>query len=180
MSPLVARIVLAILVMPLAVVLYIGIAAVGTSTMDDEEGFALATAIVGSFVVVYWIMLWRRSVRWTRDRVTKTAMAGGAAVIAGVLVGLAGGAGLDPSFGVFIGGAAALILWLVAATLLWQETPEERAARVRDRAPRAVTCPACGYNLTGLATTVCPECGAKYTLDELFASQPEREAEQLE
>ena len=180
MSPLVARIVLAILLMPLAVVMYIGVAAVGTTAFDDMTGFGAATAVVGGFVVTYWILLWRRTVRWTPERVTRTLGAGGAAVLAGVLVGAAGGAVLDPSFGVFLGGASAVVLWLVAATLLWQETPDERASRVRGRTLRAVTCPACGYNLTGLETTACPECGTKYTVDELFASQPEREAEQLE
>jgi rubrerythrin len=35
-----------------------------------------------------------------------------------------------------------------------------------------VSCPSCGYNLTGLNEARCPECGAKFTLDELFAAQP--------
>ena len=36
---------------------------------------------------------------------------------------------------------------------------------------KAITCPTCGYNLTGLTATRCPECGKQCTLDELFAAQ---------
>ena len=33
-----------------------------------------------------------------------------------------------------------------------------------------VWCPSCGYNMTGLHEARCPECGTKYTLDELFSA----------
>ncbi|MDB5303490.1 MAG: hypothetical protein JWM97_1039, partial [Phycisphaerales bacterium] len=42
-----------------------------------------------------------------------------------------------------------------------------------------VVCPTCGYNLTGLTATRCPECGSQFTLDELMAAQPGREGEEL-
>ncbi len=34
-----------------------------------------------------------------------------------------------------------------------------------------VTCPRCGYSLVGLSESRCPECGAKFTLDELIREQ---------
>ena len=37
-----------------------------------------------------------------------------------------------------------------------------------------ILCPVCGYNLTGLREARCPECGGTFTLDQLAASQPQR------
>jgi hypothetical protein len=44
----------------------------------------------------------------------------------------------------------------------------------------AVVCPNCGYNLTGLSGTRCPECGKQYTINELLAEQPARAAADVE
>jgi hypothetical protein len=30
----------------------------------------------------------------------------------------------------------------------------------------------CGYNMAGLKTAVCPECGGAFTLDQFVAAQP--------
>lgn len=35
----------------------------------------------------------------------------------------------------------------------------------------SVHCPRCGYSMSGLDTSTCPECGARYTLDELIRAQ---------
>ncbi len=80
------------------------------------------------------------------------------------------------SFTMFIGGVLAMLFWLFVTVFLWRETTAERAARVGGAGSSAVTCPTCGYNLTGLAEARCPECGTRFTLDELLASQPARVA----
>ena len=36
----------------------------------------------------------------------------------------------------------------------------------------AVPCPNCGYNLRGLTAADCPECGEKFTLEELVPAVP--------
>jgi len=62
---------------------------------------------------------------------------------------------------VVVTGAAAVLFTF----LLW------RSGYVRGwRAARSTppTCPACGYNLTGLSECRCPECGASYRLDQLW------------
>ena len=43
--------------------------------------------------------------------------------------------------------------------------------RASDLPPR-VLCPACGYDLHGLSTLICPECGRRYAIQELLAAQP--------
>ena len=55
-----------------------------------------------------------------------------------------------------------------------RETATERSERLRSLNKTAVACPKCGYNLTGLQGTRCPECGTLYTIDELLAEQPSR------
>jgi DNA-directed RNA polymerase subunit RPC12/RpoP len=62
----------------------------------------------------------------------------------------------------------------VATVIAWRESPLERATRVGAAGGSSVACPTCGYNLTGLAEARCPECGGRFTLDELFAAQPAR------
>ena len=86
----------------------------------------------------------------------------------------------DTDFASFVGSATAPLLWLVATTFLWRETAVERAQRLGATAECAITCPNCGYNLTGLTDTRCPECGARYTLNELLASQPGKQMQEVE
>ena len=45
----------------------------------DERLFVLSGVIAGIFVAAYWLLLWFRSIRWTRERVLLTV---GASVIA--------------------------------------------------------------------------------------------------
>jgi hypothetical protein len=64
------------------------------------------------------------------------------------------------------------LLWLIATVLIWRETPAERGRRLHAAGRSGVSCPTCGYNLTGLSESRCPECGTRFTLDELMAAQP--------
>lgn len=82
--------------------------------------------------------------------------------------------------GAFVGSVTAPLLWLVATVVIWRETTTERAQRLRGAARGGVACPTCGYNLTGLTTTRCPECGTQFTLDELLAQQGGKYAGDLE
>jgi DNA-directed RNA polymerase subunit RPC12/RpoP len=67
---------------------------------------------------------------------------------------------------------AVVLTWLAVAVFIWCETPAEPAERIEGSSKSAVACPTCGYNLTGLSEARCPECGTRFTLDELLALQP--------
>jgi peptidoglycan/LPS O-acetylase OafA/YrhL len=182
MSKLLARIMLALLMLPLASALYVMLVSwlvVHVFRYSREVAtFATTSLVVWAFVAVYWVLLWRGTVRWTRRRIALTVGAAGGAA----LVGTGGGAllaSIDDSLATFIGGVLAVLLWLVCTVRIWRETRAERVERLRARSPDAIICPACGYNLTGLRWATCPECGASYTVDELAALQPQREAAEL-
>jgi rubrerythrin len=68
-------------------------------------------------------------------------------------------------------------IWLIGTAIIWRETAKERGERLRHMGIHTLTCPNCGYNLTGLREAKCPECGAAYTLDQLYASIAESHAE---
>lgn len=190
MSRLVSRILLSIFIFPLAAVFYGLTGAIGESSLRGSLNygsreltvFFLADALTWAFVAVYWFLLWRASVQWTPRRVTATVVSFPAAVGAGLVAAVIFTAavrsvGNDWSFGAFIGGVIGILLWLVSTVFLWRETAAERASRLTGASKSAMTCPTCGYNLTGLSTSRCPECGSQFTLDELVALQPKAEVD---
>jgi heme A synthase len=191
MSRLVARILLSIFMFPLAAFVYgftglITVSAIehfgqfGRAHNEEAITFILCGIVGWAFVASYWCLLWRNSVQWTSQRITSTVLAAfGALFVAGLIgvvtITLTGGQ--EPSIGIFFGGVLAIILWVVATVFIWRETTAERAQRVAKSSGSAVTCPTCGYNLTGLGEARCPECGSRFTLDELIAAQPNNRVE---
>jgi hypothetical protein len=182
MTRLLAKIMLALLMLPLAAAIYVAVIAWLIETVfgyrSEIAAFVLTTFIVWAFIAVYWILLWRGTVRWTGRRIGLTL----AAAVVAMLLGAAGGAVVrfvDVGFGAFMGGVIAVLFWLLGTVLIWRETTAERIERLRTRSPDAMVCPACGYNLTGLRQTTCPECGASFTIDQLAALQPDRGSAEL-
>ncbi len=178
MSSLLARILLAIFMLPLAAVVYfVTIVAFieATNWNQQEAGFILAGAATWVFLAVFWCLLWLRTVRWAPWRIGWTVAAAAAAAALGAVLGLLMAA-VEEELGAFIGSVTTPILWLAFTVFVWRETGGERIARVRAAGGTAIACPRCGYNMTGLRATSCPECGAHYTLDELLALQPARDA----
>ena len=185
MSRLVARILLSMFLFPFGGLLYAVTEAVGEyvargGTRDFHQrvviGLLAADIVTWGGVAVYWCALWRSTVRWSPGRVRGTIGVAVAAAALGhgisVILGTAGdGDGQGTEFILTIGGLLTVLLWLFATVLIWCDTPTARAARVGGS---AVTCPTCGYNLTGLGEARCPECGSRFTLDELLAAQPAR------
>ena len=132
-----------------------------------------------AFAIFYWLLLWRKVVDWTGWRITGTVLTVlGSIGIATAFGTLLAGRG-DEEVGIILGTLFASIAWLVATVMIWRETPGERANRMRLYGKQALFCPKCGYNLTGLYEARCPECGAKYTLDELVASQQRDQVEDV-
>lgn len=117
---------------------------------------------------------------WNSRRVVGTFVSAPIALGIGIAAGFAAAAATmgEGNFGAFIGDMVTILLWLVATVFVWRETAAERARRVTASSRSAITCPTCGYNLTGLTESRCPECGSKFTLDELLAlQQPKIEVE---
>lgn len=183
MTNLLARILLAMMLFPLAVTVYLVVlfpvmALTGYTRFGDTVSFLLTTGATALFVGIYWLRLWRHSVNWRAGRVRRTVLAAAGCVLAGVVVGTIMTWLTDintPSFGIFIAGLVAMVSWLPITIVLWKETPLERANRLRQAATDVLFCPRCGYNMTGLYEARCPECGAQFTLNQLYAAQQKPE-----
>ena len=170
MTALLARILLAIIMFPLALCLYV----LATILLDDWFGLRFVKActysnvLITLLVILYWIALWYRSIPWSNKRTFLTLLLSVACVVAGFVPGQLTQA---KDVEVFVGGFVAILAWLAFSVLIWRETPAERAERIRRAAGDVLFCPKCSYNMTGLYESRCPECGSKYTLDQLFAAQ---------
>jgi len=183
MSHLIARLLLAIFVIPSAGLMYTLIA---VFVMDQrmysyyrsrQLAFLLAGGATMLFVMGYWYLLWRRSVVWTVPRRVGTLVLLLVSLALSICLGLVC-TSVSKEFSLFIGTTCAPLLWLIGTTFIWRESGAERAARVGGT--QALVCPTCGYNLTGLTEPRCPECGTRFTLDQLFASQPARATAELD
>lgn len=192
MSNLLARIMLVIFMIPAAGMIYTVIFVIADRNhwvleylLPRELGQnanALSAGIgAWAFISLYWTLVWRKSIRWNAVRIVLTVVA----VIASVAIGSLCGFGIritleyDRSFAAWAGTVIAPLSWLIITTLLWRETTAERAQRIGDGRRLSVACPTCGYNLTGLRGTACPECGSQFTLDELLASRQESSGVEL-
>jgi hypothetical protein len=185
MSQLVSRILLTVLMFPSAVlILFISfIVLEDFPPLDDEEAMMVSGALTCGYMLVYWVMLWRRVVNWTSARLQRTFWSVFAAVVVGAVIGgmvaaiIRYNGGLA---GMMLGSLAGTVFWIIATIVVWRETPAERAARISRAGADALVCPTCGYNLTGLREARCPECGAQFTLNELLAAQPGRADAEVE
>jgi hypothetical protein len=182
MTRLVARILLAILMLPAATIVYVIALMAALHTLNPRDTYAaiyLCSTVTWLFVGIYWYALWRDVVVWNGRRLRLSSIAVGCALVVAVLAGLCGDM-IERESGIVLGSIIAPLAWLIMVTFIWQETPLERGERLKATSKSAVACPSCGYNLTGLQTTRCPECGRLYTLDELFASQGGRTEAEIE
>lgn len=84
------------------------------------------------------------------------------------------GGGDAVELGLVMGGLVWIVLWLFGTAIAWRETAGERRQRLEAMGVSALPCPSCAYNLSGLRESRCPECGAAYTLDQLYAAVDEQ------
>ena len=182
MTRLIARLVLAMLILPLTGA--VTLLCFGALLSRGQPGYLKVAAcwlVVYAFIAIYWMLLWRDMVLWTRRRKWMTL----AAFMAAVLIGACFWAAFaylvhEREAAFFFSGGVPPIVWVLATVLIWRETPQERMARIATLGTDSVSCPVCGYNLTGLREARCPECGASFTLDQLLAGQPARDQAILE
>jgi len=175
MTRLIARLVLAMLLLPFAVLVFVGGMAIVASLGPGPPtmGFLITWIVTDIFVVIYWIGLWRSSVNWTQRRQALTACSVlygvvGASALFGILRNIAE---IPKEPAILFSGSVFPVVFVLSTVLLWRETPMERHLRIAGRGTDAVSCPTCGYNMTGLREARCPECGISFTLDELLSAQ---------
>jgi len=144
---------------------------------NDDEALLGSVVIVGLVEVALWVGVWFRQVRWRPERVLATAGGGAGAAIGAAVLGLLLALSTnEEEVGIICAGMVWGLAWFGLTPLVWKETRAERGARLRKMGAEALPCPTCGYNLMGLSEARCPECGAKYTLDQLFAAVREASA----
>ncbi len=144
------------------------------SNLFDYSNFAILTMIslivTAAYFMAGWIWVWKEDVRWVEDRKRKTKVMTICTLIASVVFGGAViGVSNETEGGMAFGGIFYLFVWTVGSVLIWRESPTERVARMENLGVDGVSCPACGYNMTGLKTATCPECGKVYTVDQIVA-----------
>ena len=181
MTRTVARLILAMLLLPLtgAVFLILAVGLIATSPSGPPAIGRLLLAVVDPVRLrgAYWILLWRARdmVTWNRRRSRLTALAtvlslaGGVAVAMGILV--ISRYQVPPQIATMIGGGTVPITWVLSTVLLWRETAGERLGRLTAHGMPAVACPLCGYDLAGLTEARCPECGSRFTLEQIVLAQ---------
>ena len=172
MTPLLARVMLAIFLPPFAAIVYFATLESVTSTqLVARPGNVLVAGLATwTFVAVYWFLVWHRTFAWTTRRRVGTVLSVLVASAAALVLGMSVGAICsDVDLGIFLATIVAPLAWLMLTLLAWRESPEERSTRRGAPAAR-VPCPTCGYDLTGLRGTRCPECGTEFTLDQLLAA----------
>jgi hypothetical protein len=174
MSRLLSRVLLAILMFPLAGVVYlVTFAILEDAGNGGREYLVMAGGVTWMFVVAYWFSLWHAGVQWTPKRIRETIVSTIGALFVAIVLGRLLYY-LDRSVGTFVGSVLAPLLWLVGTVFVWRDDGKRSAVTAGDAA--SVVCPACSYSMTGLTEARCPECGSRFTLDELFANQPQQRA----
>lgn len=126
-----------------------------------RETLALSSVLA----IAVWMLIWRRVVIWTRTVLLRTAG------LAFVLFGLPIGGQFsflhdDQGFVLVVLLVAPVVgwgVWMIATVTIWPITFSVDA--LGEWTPR---CLRCGYLLTGLRSTRCPECGDEPTLDALW------------
>ena len=172
MTPALCRVLFACLSLPMAavayVVIWVGFVSANRSRGVENSAWLVAGSVTWAMLAIAWWLIWRRAVAWTPRRRYGTWLAALVALAVGGLVGLAC-APIDDDLPYAVGSAIAPLAWVGLAIVAWRETDAEREQRQGSNRSRPLPCPACGYDLTGLRGTRCPECGVEFTLDALLA-----------
>lgn len=181
MSNLLARLLLALVLLVATPVVYVVTFLLGDQTryLNDTAALFVADIVTGAGIVAAWIMIWRPQVVWTTERRRRTGLVALVAIAPAMAIGflIVAVRRYDDEIAMVMGGLTWATCWLAGTILVWRETPHERSKRLGELSSSAIACPQCGYNMTGLHHARCPECGTQYTLDELFATLREKAAD---
>lgn len=141
----------------------------GGGYVDPEEmAIALSVASVAWIAALFCI--------WGRVRRARTIVRPSLLTIGIGIVTILGGVAIDELVRgdeeivigalALIAGGIVLLLWLSPILRMQQGKPVVDADNQVD-----VHCPSCGYSLIGLRDLRCPECGTRFTIDELIRAQ---------
>jgi hypothetical protein len=145
---------------------------------DDEVRKALVAAGIAWLLALIW--LWRPAVhlrrhsrsaddsdRWARALLTTAFTVGGLTIVSFIVGRRAWDQREYLVAGLWMAGAAGLLVaWLPAIFRLELGRPVIGPGGVVN-----LHCPDCGYAMAGLYSSICPECGARRTLDALVRAQ---------
>lgn len=175
MPRLVARLLLSVMTLPVGAIGYLLAFNIAQIASNSKTAASLWGGVIGWLVViVYFSALWGGTVNWTGDRIVKTAIATVFSLVGGMAVLLAmTPAGHD--WALTAGTLCVPAFWVVGVVIAWRDSPDEHRTRTHASSWGLILCPKCGYDLTGLTHSKCPECGTPYTLEELLAAQTGRE-----
>lgn len=149
----------------------------GFRGLDDDIFFICSSLGCVVFFGLGWWLVWRGEVRWTSGRSGKTWAVLCISFLISMCVAI--GSALAVPYegeliGSILGGLVWIVLWLFGTAWAWRETSAERAGRLAAMGVEALPCPSCSYNLSGLRESKCPECGAAFILDQLYAAVDEQ------
>ena len=141
------------------------------SYSNDEWALVVSDVVIGAAYAIGWIAIWWGELNWTAGRImTTAAVFFGSIVVATGLAILFWAMTNEEEVACIFAGMLWAVFWMAGTALFWRESKSERAGRLSQAGVDVIACPGCGYNMTGLKTNKCPECGASYTVDQLFAA----------
>lgn len=158
MSPTTARTLVASLMVAVGAVLYFGMFSMldRLTPLSREQCCQVSSLVAWVLVQISWYGVWSRQLTWDRYRYAFLMVTIAAVPIASYIIYSFWGVPAELRLAL---ANIVLLLGLVPTIRVYLETEAERKSYPR------VICPKCRYNLAGLTTARCPECGTEYTLD---------------
>lgn len=140
-----------------------------TLRITDEYMFVVGFLGAATVALRLWLVIWRRPVAWSRAVIGRTVVLWAILMLLPIVALAVGiwrqpmGPILEPVL--YLAPVVGWGLWMAVTVRFWPMKPGARGQS--DLSPR---CLKCGYLLTGLRATRCPECGDEPTIDELWAA----------
>jgi len=146
---------------------------------SDGIAFIITGLITMILSIALWWLIWARNTIWTSRRILTLVLVLFGSILVGSIFGVLVALPLPRhmlDFAAFAGSVLTIFLALGGFVLTIRETPIERTARLRGVGVTRVHCPTCNYDMTGLHTSDCPECGGKFTVEEFIARLREQQS----